>query len=374
MFTLGKTRSPSPKMAPDSKTQDGSRPQGSAPSLIKVAECLYRLSTSGIYYAIIKKSGKQFRRSLKTKDRKLAERKLAVLRQKIARMKGEVATEILTFGELAKRWLESMRPSYKPGSARRREVCINQLRPFFDKVALKNISFAACEDWLRKRGNALSESSFNQERETLVMILDFAVSQNLILDNPASDIKRRKMRKATVVVPTREEFQLLLKTLEEADNRSQEAAHLVELLAYSGMRLAEATALAWEDIDWKKKTFHVSGGEKGTKNKRERVVPLFPSLAGFLERLRESRAIHTGRVIQITTAKRAISSACKRARIPRFTHHSFRHYFVSNAIEAGVDFATIAAWVGHLDGGVLVAKTYGHLREGHSHKMALLIT
>jgi hypothetical protein len=43
---------------------------------------------------------------------------------------------------------------------------------------------------------------------------------------------------------------------------------------------------------------------------------------------------------------------------------------VSNAIEAGVDFKTIAAWVGHKDGGLLVAKTYGHLRDTHSFEMA----
>jgi len=33
-----------------------------------------------------------------------------------------------------------------------------------------------------------------------------------------------------------------------------------------------------------------------------------------------------------------------------FTHHSLRHYVVSNAIEAGVDFKTIAAWVGGMGG------------------------
>jgi hypothetical protein len=40
------------------------------PAFHKVAENLYRLESSGGYYALIKKSGKQFRRSLKTKDRK----------------------------------------------------------------------------------------------------------------------------------------------------------------------------------------------------------------------------------------------------------------------------------------------------------------
>jgi site-specific recombinase XerD len=51
--------------------------------------------------------------------------------------------------------------------------------------------------------------------------------------------------------------------------------------------------------------------------------------------------------------------------LPVFTHHCMRHYFVSNAIEAGVDFKTIAAWVGHKDGGLQVAKTHGHLHDAH---------
>jgi hypothetical protein len=47
-----------------------------------------------------------------------------------------------------------------------------------------------------------------------------------------------------------------------------------------------------------------------------------------------------------------------------------RHYFVSNAIEKNIDFKVIAARIGHKDGGLLVAKTYGRLRDSHSHEMA----
>ena len=43
------------------------------------------------------------------------------------------------------------------------------------------------------------------------------------------------------------------------------------------------------------------------------------------------------------------------------------------AIEKNIDFKTIAAWVGHKDGGVLVAQTYGHLRDTHSMEMAKLM-
>jgi hypothetical protein len=67
-----------------------------------------------------------------------------------------------------------------------------------------------------------------------------------------------------------------------------------------------------------------------------------------------------------------MAHACKAASLPDFTLHNrafcapspvlrppitnnldpITLYFVSNAIEAGVDFKTIAAWVGHKDGGL----------------------
>ena len=50
------------------------------PVFHKVAENLYRLESSGGYYSLVKRAGKQFRRFLKTKDRKLAERRLGDLK------------------------------------------------------------------------------------------------------------------------------------------------------------------------------------------------------------------------------------------------------------------------------------------------------
>ncbi|SVD23845.1 uncharacterized protein METZ01_LOCUS376699, partial [marine metagenome] len=79
-------------------------------------------------------------------------------------------------------------------------------------------------------------------------------------------------------------------------------------------------------------------------------------------------------VTPIKGARTLMASAAKKAGIPKFTHHSMRHYFCSNAIEAGIDFKVIAGWLGHKDGGILVAKTYGHLRDTHSFEMAKRMT
>ncbi len=71
--------------------------------------------------------------------------------------------------------------------------------------------------------------------------------------------------------------------------------------------------------------------------------------------------------------KRSSPRAGKRA-LPHYGHHAMRHFFCSNAIEAGCDFKVIAEWLGHKDGGALVARTYGHLRNEHSAAMAKWIT
>jgi len=52
----------------------------------KVTACLYRHNTSVKYYALLKKSGKQYRGALKTKDRKMADRRLSPYRDKVERL------------------------------------------------------------------------------------------------------------------------------------------------------------------------------------------------------------------------------------------------------------------------------------------------
>ena len=41
---------------------------------------------------------------------------------------------------------------------------------------------------------------------------------------------------------------------------------------------------------------------------------------------------------------------------------------------AGIDFMTIASWLGHKDGGILIGKVYGHLLDEHRQKMAAKLT
>ena len=93
-----------------SMSEPKKRPQA---SLVKVAENLYRNESSGTYYALVKRSGKQNKRSLKTKDRKLAERRLRTYKNDLERMDPAKGKVTITFKEMSERWLETIKPHLK---------------------------------------------------------------------------------------------------------------------------------------------------------------------------------------------------------------------------------------------------------------------
>lgn len=345
------------------------------PVFVKVAECLYRNQSSGLYYALVKRGGKQFRRSLRTTDRAVATRSLADYRRKVERLAAPTAARHVTFAELGRSWFAFASATLKPSSATRRELAMRQLFPHFGHLPVRNITRRDCEAWAAKHAAEVSASTYNKEVETLRLVLGYAKREGLVLENAAETLKRRKMEKGKMLIPTKDQFRLLVGSLRASGSRYRSAADLVELLAFSGMRLAEGTSIVWGEVDFEADRFFVTGGETGTKNHEARPVPLFPALRELLLRLKgDGEPAATDLVVAIASAKNAMATTCEKSGLPDFTHHHLRHFFVSNAIEAGIDFKTIAAWVGHKDGGVLVAKTYGHLRDTHSTEMAKRMT
>jgi len=149
--------------------------------------------------------------------------------------------------------------------------------------------------------------------------------------------------------------------------RSQFARLVVKLRSKSS-----APPRTWrDDTDSQNARIRVKVGGRGTKTRLERL-PLLPPLRALLAMMPKIQGVP--KVLALRQYRNGLRSACDDLDLPRFTHHSLRRFFVSNAIEAGVDFKTIPAWAGHSDGGMLAAKTYGHLRREHSEAMAQRMT
>jgi integrase len=337
----------------------------------KVGPNLYRDAT-GRYYVFVKRAGKQFRRSLKTSDPALAKRRLREFQNQAARLNPDGTNSSIRFNELGERWLAAKRPELKASSAGRRATALKALGPYFNGRLVRAIGAKEVEAWKINRGTMISPRTWNIEVETLKQIFAYAKDTlRIILDNPADSLKRKKEPKAGIVIPTKEQFRSLVSDLRSGHKSTGEAADLVEFLAYSGCRVAEACSVRWRDINERLGTVLITGGQIGTKNHEARTIPLFTPLARLVESMRNrKRASTDARLFEIENARLQIIRACERLGLPRFGHHTMRHFFCSNAIEAGCDFKVIAEWLGHKDGGVLVAMTYGHLRHEHSAAMA----
>jgi site-specific recombinase XerD len=72
--------------------------------------------------------------------------------------------------------------------------------------------------------------------------------------------------------------------------------------------------------------------------------------------------------------RNGLLAAIAKAGVKPFAWHHLRHYFISQAVMAGIDYRTIAEWVGHRDGGVLIGKVYSHLNSKHQERMASKLT
>src|SRR4030095_11881036 len=70
------------------------------------------------------------------------------------------------------------------------------------------------------------------------------------------------------------------------------------------------------------------------------------------------------------TFRESLRLARKAAEMEKFGFHDCRHHFISFAVMSGIDYMTIARWVGHKDGGVLIDKVYGHLSNEHAQAQA----
>jgi integrase len=296
------------------------------------------------------------------------------LREKIGNLKTGFDTW-LSFDDVAEQWMKITAHTLKPSSAIRRELCIRSLSPYFSGLIIRNIQPKHCERWLLERGQKLAPMTMNRELELMRSVFNYAVKLGLILKNPAEDLKRRKVAQAKITIPTREQFKQLIAAIRQSDGRndsqakSKSGADLVELLAYSGCRLTEGTSILWRDVDFEKNTVRITGGELGTKNHEQRVIPMTEALRLLLVRLREERyQLPEDFVSQIDSAKKCLETACRRLNLPKFTHHDFRHFFATTCIESGIDIPTVSRWLGHKDGGALAMKVYGHLRDSHSHE------
>lgn len=340
------------------------------PRFEKVGECLYRYSSNGVYYALLKHQGKQKRQSLETTDKALAKRKLSDLKRNHSTI--DHATGRVTLKELCERFLATVQ-SQKPRTVRRKEDIIRRLLADFPdgpNCPVAKVRKSSLEAWIASYG--FGYSSHNHYVQCLWSLFDLAVADRLIHESPAASIKGKKILKPVRITPTFEDFQRII-----ADVRGQrfnadcvDSANFLEFMGLAGVGQAEIGNLKRGDIDFEKERFCLYRVKTSTPY----FIPLYPQLKPLLERMKVKAMPHDQRVFVIRDGKKALDGACRRLSLPRYSQRALRRMFITRCIELGIDVKVIADWQGHQDGGKLILVTYSHVRKTHADEMALKLT
>jgi integrase len=347
------------------------QPQDKPGAFQKVGECLYRYTSNGVYYARIKTDGKEIRRSLGTTSREHAKRELKVLKEQQSQI--DRSKSKMTLAELCDTYLRTIQHQ-KPKTIERKTLVVQRIKSDWPTGSLCQVAKIIPTDinlWLA--GYDFGPVSRNLHLACIKDILAMAVADRLIAVSPAGNLKKVKVAKPIRRTSTFEEFAAIVASIRAQEfngHDADESADFVEFCGLAGLGQAEASALTWDDIDWKREqitTFR-------HKTKSGFAIPLYPQLRPLLERRYAQRAPGDPKVFGIKDAKRAIAAACKRLKLPTYSHRSFRRMFITRAIERGVDVKVLAQWQGHKDGGKLILETYSHVNPVHSKRMAALMT
>lgn len=246
-------------------------------------------------------------------------------------------------------------------------------------------------------------------------VLKSAVRDGLIPPpGPHVGLEWRRVDQKERELFTPEEIDLFCSVALKATKQGPQFVDYCRFLQYSGCRYNEAMRIPWKDIDFGLRILTV-GSQGESKNRKPRKVRINPRLEAHLEGMFAHRApdsqwlfpsprrvdedIHRKSFQTVLRDTRLIAGcacldcghleagqqkscpSCDSTRLESrapllpekfrsLGFHDFRHHFCSICVMSGIPLPTVARWMGHSDGGVLVGKVYGHLADSHEDEMA----
>ncbi len=298
------------------------------------------------------------------------------------------------FADYAKQYLEfygQAKDAKRASTLETESYAIDRWCQHLGQVRLDKITRALVNSFIAKRqGSGKSARTVNLEVTIFRNVMNRAVDDKWITRLPTENLRPLKVTKPKRLLTTAADLERLcteaLSTGQSGGGRKvpvyqngQEFADYVRLMCYCGSRMTETLHLKWVDVDWQRRQLAI-GADGLSKNGQTRHVDFNPKLEAHLKEMAQrcqpdSQWMFPSprRGDEDRPAKTFVETlrlVRKSAQLPDFGFHDCRHFFISMCVMSGIDYMTIARWVGHQDGGVLIGKVYGHLSNEHAQRQA----
>lgn len=257
---------------------------------------------------------------------------------------------------------------------------INKHLAYFYPLKLRSIEPMHVQKWQIKLSKTLAPSYIRGVQGLFAMAMDRAVVLGLAGSNPSKIIGNVKKQKTKIDFWTKEEFEKVLSLIYKDDYYQHFIFISLMFLFMTGMRIGEATAIQWSDIDFESGILKVDKNlyyknlenyrfvETKTKASERHIVIDSDTLALLRDwkEIQES-VVKTGFVMSYNghpTQKHTLSHAITRysglAGVHRIRIHALRHSHASLLISMGENPLIIKERLGHEDIETTLG-TYGHL-------------
>ena len=347
-----------------------------------------------MYYARIKKNGKDKWQSLKTKLLSVAKHRLLEFQKLHLEVKtiasGDEAR--MTVGQMMTERENHIRenPDIKPRTKEfyieiHEAICANWKG--IKNKEIRTITEAQCLKFVNKMKAKFSWNRTNQIIRALKDLFKRANKKAIMFTNPMEqeDITFQTYKKKKKDLPTTQQIEELAREVERVVGRGGKArGELIRFMAYTGLRsMSEYKWVTWGDVDFKSNFLIVRGHpETGTKNDRgmrkrdegeySRKIPLHKKLRALLRDMRKNRKDEplNQRVLKVLECQKSIDRASAELGIPRLTPSGFRSFYTTECLNQGIDIGTLANWRGDSDKGETLLKWYYGQRDEVSQEAA----
>lgn len=280
---------------------------------------------------------------------------------------GGATEEAVLFSQAAQEWLAAL------SGRRKHSTCMKYAavyRKHLARIAGSCPLEAGAADALREKISGLlsgEEMSDSLKRSIVVVanrILSFA-NTRYASGIPLFEQQPAKVAKREAAAFSGAEQARLLACLCAGEDKFRAAALLC---LYSGLRLGEACALQWDDIDFAgvsmtvdRTVQRIAVPGRGAKTalletdpksaSARRTIPLPPGILAVLARLREGRPYVFGgeKPLEPRTMQYRFQKILKEAGISGKSFHALRHTFATNCVESGMDAKSLSEILGHSD-------------------------
>ncbi|MBF0710582.1 MULTISPECIES: tyrosine-type recombinase/integrase [unclassified Gemella] len=347
---------------------------------------------NNLYLGVNPITGKEVRKSKRSFESK-REAEIYIARLKIEFEKGTmfVSNKKHTFSDIYDLWIENYKHTVKESSYNLRLENSKVLLKHLGHMDIKKMHMLDLQRLFNELSLKYSKNYINTLKASAKMILDFAVNSNLINSNPIDKIKLPRVESINKSelddYYTKEELIDFLNIVKE--NHNHKTYTIFRLLAFTGMRIGEALALEWSDIDFNNSSISINKTiARGTDNKliiqtpktksSSRVIDIDPTTMQTLRqhKLEQKELIFRlgwqNKGIVFTNLKNTylwnsninsdLYRICKKHNFKSIKLHGFRHTHCSLLFESGASIQAVQTRLGHSDFKTTM-NIYNHVTE-----------